>query len=74
MQSHSYDWLDPSSVCFTPRWLTMSAYAGVWVIGYVFAFPILVFWKLISYAHKLKLKKKQIGELRYGFLLKVSGI
>ena len=52
----------------------MSAYAGVWVIGYLFAFPILVFWKLISYAHKLKQKKKQIGELRYGFLLKVNGI
>ena len=46
--------------------------AAVWVFGYVISFPLLVFWKLLSYSRKLRQKSKDIGELRYGFL--VSGL
>ena len=45
---------------------------AVWVFGYVIAFPLLVFWNLLSYSRKLRQKSKDIGELRYGFL--VSGL
>jgi hypothetical protein len=35
--------------CDTPEWVTMTTYAGVWIVAYVAAFPLLVFYKLWSY-------------------------
>ena len=51
----------------------MASYAGIWVFAYVCVFPLFVFWKLLSYNKKLKEKTKDVSELRYGFLIEVSG-
>ena len=44
----------------------MASYAGVWIFAYIGAFPLFVFWKLLSYNRKLREKTKDVSELRYG--------
>ena len=35
--------------CDSQEWKAMAAYAGVWIVGYVIAFPLFVLYKLWSY-------------------------
>eukprot|EP00935_MAST-01C_sp_MAST-1C-sp1_P001911 g1911.t1 len=65
----SYLRVDYSIQCHTSRFYFMSAYAGIWTLGYVIAFPMLVFWKLLSYNRKLRDRTKDVSQLNYGFLL-----
>jgi hypothetical protein len=66
---------DYSIECYTPRFYRMAAYASLWIVGYIFAFPILLFCKLRSYHEKLARGKgdrkfAHYSELKYGFLIK----
>ena len=61
--------VDYSIECYTPRFYKMASYAVLWVVGYVVAFPALVFWKLWTYKRKLLAGTKHPRDFRYGFLV-----
>jgi hypothetical protein len=60
---------DYSIECSSSTWYALATYASLWVGCFVVALPAFLFRKLWTYRFKLKRGHKQVGDLRYGFLL-----
>jgi hypothetical protein len=59
---------DYSLKCYDATWYTMAAYATVWVVMYVAAFPLFTIYTLYGYREQLH-NRAMPADLTFGFLL-----
>jgi serine/threonine protein kinase len=52
---------DYSLECYTPKWKAMAAYAGIWIVVYVVAFPLYIVHELFTcYYHQQQQQQQQL--------------